>query len=227
MTKKTEKTELEKRLEAEAAAEEAARAAEKAAEKPSEAVTGEVAPSPLEAQLAAVLLERDQLKDQMLRLRADFDNYRKRTARESERLRKTAAEELIRDLLPVVDNLERALSHAGEPTEALAQGVEMVLKQLSDVLAARGVEVIPSEGAPFDPNVHEALSQQPSDLHPADAVMTEWMRGYRIGDTVLRPAKVVVSSGPAEAAPMNEELRIGEQSDEEQNPAAAEEDLPG
>lgn len=227
MTKKTEKTELEKRLEAELAA---AAAAREAGTPPEAAKTVPIeetaAAPPMIEQLAAVSAERDQLKDQMLRLRADFDNYRKRTARESERLRKTAAEDLIRDLLPVVDNLERALSHAGEPAEALAQGVEMVLKQLCDILAARGVEPIPAEGAPFDPNVHEALSHQASDRHPADAVMTEWMRGYRIGETVLRPAKVVVSSGPAEAVPAGEELPSGVQDEEQQNPAATE-DLPG
>lgn len=223
MTKKTGKTELEKRLEAELAAAEAAREAEAPPEGAKAVPIEETVPAPpLAGQLAAVTAERDQLKDQMLRLRADFDNFRKRTARETERIRTTAAEDLIRDLLPVVDNLERALEHAGEPSEALAQGVEMVLKQLCDILAARGVEPIPAEGAPFDPNVHEALSQQPSDRHPADAVMTEWMRGYRIGDTVLRPAKVVVSSGPAEAAPAGEDSSSGVQDEEQQSPAATE-----
>ena len=201
MAGRTEKTELEKRLEAEAAAEEAARVAQAAA------TAAETTPPleqpaqpPTDEQVAALILERDQLKDQLLRLRADFDNYRKRTARETERTRKMAAEDLIRDLLPVLDNLDRALAHASDPSEGLAQGVEMVFKQLSDVLAARGVEAIPAVGEPFDPNVHEALSQQPSPDLPAHTVMTEWQRGYRIGDNVLRPAKVVVSGGPAEEA---------------------------
>ncbi len=147
--------------------------------------------------LAALATELEEARDQMLRLRAEFDNYRKRTAREVERVRKTAAESLIRELLPVVDNLERAFDHAGDKSDGLAQGVEMVLKQLCGVLSAHGTEPIPALGEVFDPNVHEALSHLPSDEYAADTVMQEYERGYRMGDYVLRPAKVVVSSGPA------------------------------
>jgi len=156
-----------------------------------------VAEDPAEAELAALREERDDFKDQALRARAEFDNYRKRMARESERIRKTAAEGLMRSLLPILDNLERALSHVEDKSDGLALGVEMVVKQFADVLGGQGLEPIPAKGEPFDPNVHEALTHQPSDEYPADTVMEEFQRGYRLGDFVLRPTQVVVSSGPA------------------------------
>lgn len=152
--------------------------------------------SPGDAALAAMQLERDALQDQLLRARAEFDNYRRRVARENEQLRTTAAQALMRDLLPIVDNMERALSHVEDKTDSLALGVEMVLKQLSGVLSARGLEPIVAKGEPFDPNVHEALTHQPSVEYPEDTVMEEFQRGYRLGDFVLRPTQVVVSSGP-------------------------------
>lgn len=153
-----------------------------------------------EQALAAALAERDEYKDLLQRARADFNNYRKRVAREMGELRKRAAEDLIRDLLPVGDNLVRALEHAEDRGGSLAQGVEMVLRQFQEVLAGRGVAPIPAVGAPFDPNLHDALSQQPSDEYPDGTVLQEWERGYRLGDSVLRHAKVVVSSGPAAPA---------------------------
>lgn len=152
---------------------------------------------PVEAELAALREERDELKEQALRARAEFENYRKRMMRESERIRKTAAEGLMRALLPIVDNLERALSHVEDKSDGLAQGVEMIVKQFADVLSGQGLELIPAKGEPFDPNIHEALTHQPSDEFPADTVMEEFQRGYRVGDFILRPSQVVVSSGPA------------------------------
>lgn len=161
----------------------------------SEADEGENVLSPAEAALEALERERDELKDQLLRARAEFDNYRKRMLREGEQLRKTAAQGLMRSLLPIVDNLERALSHAEDKSDGFAQGVEMIVKQFSNVLADQGLQPIPSVGEIFDPNVHEALTHQPSDQYPADTVMEEFQRGYRLGDYVLRPSQVVVSSG--------------------------------
>ncbi len=145
--------------------------------------------------LNALRIERDTLQDQLLRIRADFDNFRRRVARDNEQLRKTAAQSLMRDLLPVVDNMERALSHVEDKTSGLALGVEMVLKQFAGVLSAQGLEPIAAKGEPFDPNIHEALTHQPSVEYPADTVMEEFQRGYRLGDFVLRPTQVVVSSG--------------------------------
>jgi molecular chaperone GrpE len=159
----------------------------------SEEVTAEADP------LQTLAQECESLRDQLLRQRAEFDNYRKRMARDTEQIRKTATENLIRDILPVLDNLERALQHAEDPNGALAQGVSMVLKQLCDALAAKGLEPIASVGEAFDPNVHEAMAQQPSEDTPADMVLNEFERGYRLGGFVIRPAKVVISSGPAQS----------------------------
>ncbi|MBI2433620.1 MAG: nucleotide exchange factor GrpE [Candidatus Hydrogenedentes bacterium] len=209
-----EKTELEKKwaAAAEEASTPAAQDEEAAAEAPAPEESGEAVPAaardPREDELAALESEVTDLRNQLLRGRAEFDNYRKRMAREREQDRKLAAAQLMRELLPVADNLERALGHAEAGESALAQGVDMVLRQLSGVLQAKGLEPIPAVGERFDPNVHEALAHQPSDEHEPDIVTTEYERGYRIGDHVLRPSKVVVSSGPAAGgiAPGEEEL---------------------
>ncbi|MBI1319559.1 MAG: nucleotide exchange factor GrpE [Candidatus Hydrogenedens sp.] len=180
---------------------------EKTAPETAEVVEDAAAETPEQADAdpaAALQAECDSLKDQLLRARAEFDNYRRRMAREMETMRKTAAESLIRDLLPVADNLERGLAHAEDRESPLVKGVEMVMKQFADVLSARGLEPVAGVGEPFDPNVHEALAQQPSEEHPADTVVLEYERGYRLGDQVLRPAKVVVSSGPAAPQQNNE-----------------------
>jgi len=155
------------------------------------------------------------LKDQVLRSRAEFDNYRKRVARETERIRKTAAGDLVRDLLPVVDNLERALEHGADASGSLAEGVGMVLKQLHDVLGQNGVEPIPAIGEPFDPNVHEAVTRMPSTKYPADVVAQEFQKGYRLGGYLLRPTKVVVSAGaPDEPGEVDETEQVAEANDE-------------
>lgn len=180
--KHIEKTELEKRWEAEAAAEgssdegisETSQQAEEAA-----------------ADVAALTAERDALNDRLLRTLAEFDNYRKRTARDHDRMRRTAAASLVSDLLVVVDNLERALAH--RDGDGFADGVEMVLKQMRDALQRHGVEPIPAVGQPFDPGVHEAIMTAQSDEHPNDHVVQELQKGYRLGDQVLRPAKVAVN----------------------------------
>lgn len=151
-----------------------------------------------DGEAARLAAENAELRDQLLRARAEFDNYRKRMARDAERTRKLAAERLLRELLPVLDNLEMALLHAADPEDGLAQGVGMVLKQLSAALSAEGLQPIEALAAPFDPNVHEALTQEPSEETPAGHVLREFQRGYTLGDFVLRPAKVVVSAGPPE-----------------------------
>lgn len=149
-------------------------------------------------ELGKALAERDEARNQLLRFRAEFDNYRKRMLRENDQIRKTAARNLIEDLLPALDNLERALGHAAEPAnDPVLQGVDMVVKSLHEKLAGHGLERIAAIGQPFDPNVHEALAHQPSDEHPADTVLAEYHSGYKLGEVVLRPAKVAVSSGPA------------------------------
>jgi len=194
-----EKTELEKKLERELEEEAGPEEAFEEADGDADGNFQEPAApeSEQERLLADALAECEQLRLQLLRARADFDNYRKRMAREAEQTRKKAAENLIRELLPVVDNLERALDHAEDRGSGLAQGVDMVLKQFAAVLQSKGLDPIPAAGEPFDPNVHEALAHQPSEEIDADTVIEEYQRGYRLGDFVLRPSKVVVSSGPA------------------------------
>jgi molecular chaperone GrpE len=142
----------------------------------------------LESELATV-------RDQYLRARAEFDNFRKRMEREQQRFRATASEAILRDLLPVLDNLELALQHAAGNPEQVVQGVDMVLRQLREALGTHGLSPIPADGERFDPNVHEAVGQQPSTDIAADHVLTEYQRGYRLGDLVLRPSRVVVSAG--------------------------------
>ena len=185
-----EKTELEKRLEEEVAAEEA-EAIESADE-----VDAEATPEP-EIDVENLVRERAALADQLLRMRAEFDNYRKRMARDADRVRQQAAESLIRDLLPVVDHLELAMKHRDGGPEALAEGVGMVLRQFHEVLVRHGVEPITAEGEPFNPEVHEAVTQRESEEVPAQAVIEEFQKGYKLGQLVLRPAKVVVSLGIA------------------------------
>ncbi len=162
----------------------------------------------LQSERDGLVEEREQLRDQLLRARAEFDNYRKRVNRDTEHTRKMAAEALVRDLLPILDNLELAVEHSGEDAEnaeALREGVNMVLKQMHDVLRRHGVEPIESLKAPFDPNVHEALMQTHSDEVPADHVAQVFQKGYKLGDQILRPAKVVVSQGPAAAEEKTQE----------------------
>jgi len=200
-----EKTELERQWEAEAEAEAEARAAAEQAQQTAQDDAAEEPPAEAgpPVDVSALTAERDELKDQLLRSRAEFINYRKRTAREVERIRKTAAEGLVRDILPVLDNLERALAHATGDAAAdaagLAEGVEMVLKQLCGVLSQHGIAPIPALGERFDPNLHEAVVRLPSTEYAADMVMQEFQTGYRMGDFVLRPTKTGVSAGPPEA----------------------------
>jgi molecular chaperone GrpE len=208
-----EKTELEKRLEAELAVEEA-----QAAIETETAIETEAGPVPEIIDVEALQNERDGLADRVLRMRAEFDNYRKRTARDADRNRQQAAEALIRDLLPVVDHLELAMKHREGGPDALAEGVGMVLRQFHEVLVRHGVEPIVAAGEPFDPEVHEAVTQRESDEVPAQAVIEEFQKGYRLGQFVLRPAKVVVSLGVAESEDMVEE--VAEETPLDQEPVA-------
>ena len=156
-------------------------------------------PTPdIETELADANRRAEEYLNDLRRLAADFDNYRKRVARESEMQASRATESLVGELLPVLDNLERALDASEHHEEAkVAEGVQLVKQQLAGLLARRGLEEIPCEpGDEFDPHVHEALSHQPSD-QPEGAVAAVWQRGYRLGDRVVRAARVVVSSGPA------------------------------
>ena len=146
-------------------------------------------PDPLQTALA----ERDAYLDVAQRVQADFENYRKRAVREQERLVAHAHERLVRELLPILDDLERALEAAERHEEAqLVEGVKLVEQSLRTALRKEGLAEIDTDGA-FDPHVHEALLTQPSDDVESGSVLEVVQRGYRVGDRVVRPAKVIVA----------------------------------
>jgi molecular chaperone GrpE len=138
--------------------------------------------------------ERDGLVDTVQRVQAEFENFRKRAAREQASLVARAHERLVKELLPVLDDLERALEAAEAHEEAkLEEGVALVTRSFADVLRREGLEEVPTDGK-FDPHVHEALLSQPSEAEEG-TVIEVIQKGYRLGDRVLRPARVVVSRG--------------------------------
>jgi molecular chaperone GrpE len=142
--------------------------------------------------LAEVTRERDEYLDALQRLKAEFDNYRKRTVRDQQQLIGHANERLAKELLPVLDDLERALAAAEEHEEAqLEEGVRLVHRSLVDALQKEGLAEIETVGQ-FDPHVHEALLSQPDDEKESGAILDVLQKGYRIGDKVLRPARVIV-----------------------------------
>ncbi len=135
-----------------------------------------------------------ELREQLLRTAADFDNFRKRTRRELEEAQRKGLEKALLELLPVADNLERAVSAAQNATDvqSIVEGVRMVLRFYEDALGRLGVEKVPSVGQPFDPGLHEAVQQVPSDS-PVGTVVTEMAPGYKLGGKLVRPAVVAVA----------------------------------
>jgi len=144
--------------------------------------------------LAEAEAERDRYLELAQRAQADFENYRKRTAKDVASAGERAKIGLVRDLLPVVDNLERALASAGDTDSALAEGVRLVLSELQGVFVREGVTAIAPAGDEFDPTVHEAISTRSEDGAKPGVVVEVVEKGYRLGDTVIRPARVVVSA---------------------------------
>lgn len=138
--------------------------------------------------------ERDDLQDRLLRSAAEFDNYRKRTDRERRELSDAVAADLIRDLLPVIDDMERALA-ASSPTgdPALRSGVELIHRQLLDAIRRRGAEPLNVVGETFDPSWHEALASEPAGDRRDGEIVEEIRRGYRMGSRLIRPALVKVA----------------------------------
>jgi molecular chaperone GrpE len=149
-------------------------------------------------ELAQVQRQRDEYLDQLQRSRAEFANYQKRSKSQAESDRLYAVGSLAHDMLDAIDNLQRATDalRASAPA-GIAEGLDMVQKQMLAVLAKHGVEPIPALGQPFDPAFHEAISQQPSAEHPEGTVVAELSKGYRIRDRVLRPTRVSVSARPS------------------------------
>ena len=144
--------------------------------------------------LARTQRERDEYLDLARRSQADFENYRKRAAKEAAAAGERAKSGLVRELLPVVDNLERALASAGESEQHLAEGVRLVHSELIAVLERNGVQQFDPSGERFDPGEHEALSMRPQDGAESGVVIDVVEKGYRANGTVLRPARVVVSA---------------------------------
>jgi molecular chaperone GrpE len=160
------------------------------------AVDGAVAPG--EAELADPLAEAERRRDEYLELaqrtQADFENFRRRAARDAAAAGARAKAGLVRELLPALDNLERALAATDHADDGFAQGVQMVYGELIGALERNGVAAFEPEGEPFDPTVHEAISTRPADGAQPGTVLEVVEKGYRLDDTVLRPARVVVSA---------------------------------
>jgi molecular chaperone GrpE len=165
--------------------------------------------------------QRDKIKDQLLRTAADFENFRKRTKRDLEDTAARSREEILREILPVIDNLERAVAAADNATDAksVADGVAMVLKQFEDVGSRIGVERIQAVGQRFDPQIHDAVQQIESDEHETGTIVAEVLPGYSLRGRLVRPAMVVVARPPAGAtpsAPAQDDTAGGEEETEEE-----------
>ncbi|MEM9596157.1 MAG: nucleotide exchange factor GrpE [Acidobacteriota bacterium] len=152
--------------------------------------SAEAGPEPVAP--APVSTRESEIQERLLRTLADFDNFRKRTEREKETMRKHAATDVLRDMLGGIDNLERAMASAGNVDE-LKQGLEMVLRQQHDVLKRHGVEPVAALDQPFDPTYHEAVGREEKEGIEVATVTAELQRGYRLHDRLLRPAMVYVA----------------------------------
>ena len=178
-----EMTALEKRL------------AEKAAQESDEGTDENAGPETLtEAQKALA-----ELNERIVRLTADFDNFRKRAQREKDEARQFANQGLLEKLLPVLDNFEMALTAVKDADPSVRDGVQMILDQLLGVLKESGVEPVDAMGQPFDPNLHEALSQEETTEVEEGTVVQQVQRGYKLNDRLVRPARVVVAKAPGAA----------------------------
>ena len=162
----------------------------------------EAGASELQEQLAGVEAEKAALSDRLIRLQADFENHRKRALREHQDSLRYGHENLVKDLLGTVDNLERAIDHAsqsdGGDLQAMLQGVELVQRELLATLDQHAVKEIEAAGGMFDPNVHEAMAQVEDPERPTGTIVEVLQKGYQLRDRLLRPARVVVAKAPAE-----------------------------
>ena len=171
-----------------------------------EAETGEEQEPPTEVdqlkkEVAEARAEAAETYDRLLRLSAEFENYKKRMQRQAEDHRKYANESIIKDLLSVVDNLERAVNASrqsdSQADACMLEGLEMTLNEIRKVLKKYHVEPVEAVGQPFDPTYHEAVMQQPSEDYPDNTVIQEMQKGYMLHDRLIRPAMVVVAKTPA------------------------------
>jgi len=167
------------------------RLAEKAAQESDDEEAGETPVKIVDARE-----QIDELNTRVLRLTADYDNYRKRAQREKEDVRQFANQGLLEKLLPVLDNFEMAITAVKEADPSIKDGVQMIYDQLFAVLKDSGMEPIDAMGEPFDPNLHEALSQEETSDANEGAVVQQVQRGYKLNDRLVRPARVVVAKAP-------------------------------
>ena len=180
---------------------------------PAEAAPPEVDP------LAEARAEAAKNWDLFLRERAELENFRKRTQREKEESRHFARKELLLEVLPVLDNLERALAHAGESggSQGLLEGVTMTAVQFRKVIEDLGARPIAAVGAAFDPNLHQAMGQVETGEQPPGTVVSEFQRGYLLQDRLLRPALVMVAKAPAGAPTANDTKKTSESKEDMSN----------
>jgi molecular chaperone GrpE len=164
-----------------------------------ETTSTSAAESEADKAMAGLQVDLDRFRDLAMRSQADFENYKKRAAREREDAIKYANSSLLERLASIVDNFELGLeaARAEDEKSPIYSGMTLVLKQLQDFLADNGLQPIEAAGQKFDPNVHEAVAQEPSDDVPEEHVIRQIRRGYKLKDRLLRPSTVVVSSGPA------------------------------
>jgi molecular chaperone GrpE len=166
---------------------------------PTGAASSAVAQSEDEDEVARLQADLDRFRDLAMRSQADFENYKKRCAREKDEAIKYANKDLLERLVAIVDHFELGLQAArgGGEKSPIYSGMTLVLKQLNDFLGENGLQPIEAVGQEFDPNLHEAIAYEPSDNVPDGTVIRQTRRGYRFRDRLLRPSSVVVSSGPA------------------------------
>lgn len=171
-------------------------------------VEGTVAEASADDPIAKLEEERGRLRDQLLRTAADYDNFRKRTRKDIEDAERRGKEDIIKEILPVLDNLERALQAsstlAAEPSavevEAFVEGVKMVFRSFEDQVERMGLSRVKAEGARFDPTLHDAIQMVETDEQPAGTILKEIVAGYLLGEKLVRPAMVVVARKPSASA---------------------------
>ncbi|MEW6336618.1 MAG: nucleotide exchange factor GrpE [Acidobacteriota bacterium] len=176
-----------------------------------ESADAAVADDTIHEELGRLQLEVDRLRELYLRKMADFENYRKRQEREMVEFRRFANSELIRDCLPVLDNLERAIAVPGANESALTAGVELVLKQFKETLVRYGLVEIDPMGAQFDPSLHEAFMRVETEGVEENTVVRVMQKGFMLGERLLRPALVAVAAGPPPPAGVAGDRNWGEQ----------------
>ena len=171
----------------------------------------------LEKDLQKAKDELAEEKDKFIRLQAETDNFRKRLSREKDEFSQYANERLFKELIPIFDNLERALEDPSNDIKVLNEGLEMILKQFSSFLKKENVELINAIGEQFDPTIHEVLTSEESSEHEENTIITQFVKGYTINSRVLRPSQVVISKKPSEPKEDSKD-ESEEDSDKEEKP---------